>query len=124
MSKKKSGDNYPLDLKGQMIYVGSIVVVPTITKKLNTEQGQLSTDPYTHKTKLCLGFVTKLTQKRGVDIQVFTGEVDASNEFVSNIVRFTEPINEICIIDVSTLKLRDQLHEAVRFAAAMARNDE
>lgn len=122
--KKKSGDNYPLDLKGQMIYVGSIVIVPTITKKLNADRGELTTDPYTHKTKLCLGFVRKLTQKRGVDIEVFTGEVDKANEFVSENVRFTDPVNEICVIQAESLKLRDQLHEAVRFAAAMARNEE
>ena len=124
MSKKFSGDKYPLDIKGQMLYVGSIVVVPVITSKLNSELGELTVQAWTHTPELRLGFVKKLTQKRGVDIQVFTGTVDAANEFISEIQRYENPAGTICIIEAESLKVRDQLHEAVRFSAAMARNDE
>lgn len=113
--KKKTGDNYPVDVKGQMMYVGSIVVVP-ITIRTDEPDSVVT-------TSLKLGFVKKLTQKRGVDIQVFSGAAEGK-EFINETVRFENPTATICIVSAETLKLRDPLHEAVRFSAAMARNDE
>lgn len=113
MTKKRSGDNYPLDAKGSMVFLGSIVMVPW-EELYPGPDGDLTIK----QSELRFGVVTKLTQKRGIDVKVFLG-VSAENidEYVTTNIRVQRPTASIVVLDKKELKDRDPLHEAVRMAA-------
>lgn len=102
MARKRSGDNYPLDVKGSMIFLGSIVIVPWETN--NT-------------LELRLGVVTKLTQKRGIDVDVFLDSIESSYPMMK--FRVEKPSSQLVVVDKDQLKTMDKFHEAVRMKAAL-----
>jgi hypothetical protein len=109
MPRKTSGDNFPLDLKGEMLFVGSIVTAPYVVKIDESEA----------IIELRLGYVAKLTQKNGLDVVLFLNET-ADGSFNKLKVRFRNPARELLIIAPELLKTRDKLHEAIRMDAAMS----
>lgn len=108
MPKKRSGDNYPTDLKGQMIFIGSIVCVPFFARDMEGNG----------IPQMCLGYVSKTTQKRGVDVVVFFGYTE-NGKLQKNTMRFELPNVQVNVIEKSQLKVMDKFHEEIRMAAAL-----
>lgn len=105
MPRKTSGDNFPLDLKGEMLFLGSIVAVPITSDHIDGE--------------LRWGFISKITQKNGVDVTVFLNET-TDGGFNKTKIRFKNPSTQLLIVAPELLKTRDKLHEAIRMDAAMS----
>jgi hypothetical protein len=123
MPKTKSADKFPLDIKGEMIFLGSIICVPIL----------LRDDAGNDQQILRLGFVSKMTQKNGIDVTLMnpvseleafdpiTGNIHKTPKkvFKTSVFRIKYPAREVNVIDRETLKTRDDYHEALRMASGL-----
>ena len=113
-AKAKSGDKFPNDIKGEMIVLGSIVCIALVEM-----EGVLGTPV----PELSLGFVSKMTQKNGIDVTIILaseGILDPKQKAVTKTIRVHKPHKSLNVIDRDTLKTQDKYHEALRMAAARA----